>query len=367
VTKQDLDRLVADASPIRDADLAGFDFERGEAELIQEIIASPDAPTEPGGKARFNDRHHRGLRRWPVLSVAAVAAAFIVAFVTFGLIRQEDEPVFAAAAIKVAEANPRLLMTAPGWSVTRADEFTTDEGEMAFGNGSDEVELFWRPASQYQSYLRDREVDSDAQTEAPFLGHPATMFTDTNTGAGVGPSFDTVVAPEGKTFVEIRGDDLGSEDAYRGLLDSFERTDVDTWLSAMPASVVQPAHRAATVEQMLEGIPLPPGFDTAALKRGDAVLDRYQLGARVAGSIACAWLDRWSNGLAKGDTAEVQQAKDALSTSRDWPILQEMNKQGDYPKVIWDFATDRSGGSGFGPNTSHNYNISLGCNHLSGG
>ncbi len=359
---RDLNRLVAEASPIRDADLAEFDFERAEAELIQEIIArSPDA-TDPDLTHGPERPSQRVLTRWPALSTAAVAVVFVAAFVTFGLLRHDDQPVFAASAIKVAEANPRLLMTTPGWSVTRADEFTADEGEMAFSNGSDEVELFWRPTDQYQSYLRDRETDSNDQTEIAFLGRPATMFTYTDTAPGKGPSFDTIVSPEGKTFVEIRGDELGSEDAYRQLLDSFEHTDVNTWLSALPPSVVKPSNRAATVDEMLKGIPLPPGFDAAALKRGDTVSDRYQLGARVAGSVACDWLDRWTEGLAKGDRAEVQQAKDALATSHDWPILQEMDKQGDYAQEIWDFAKDRLGSSGFGRNTTHNYNPSLGCN-----
>jgi hypothetical protein len=359
-----LNRLVAGASPIRDADLAEFDFERADAELIQEIVAtSPDA-TDTDLTSGPECRPRRVLTRWPALSVAAIAVAFVATFVTFGLLRGDEQPVFAASAIKVAEANPRLLMTAPGWSVTRADEFTADQGEMAFSNGSDEVELFWRPTGQYQSYLRDRESDSNDQTAIAFLGRPATMFTYTDTAAGMGPSFDTIVSPEGKTFVEIRGDALGSEDAYRQLLDSFEHTDVNTWLSAMPPSVVQPSDRAATVDEMLRGIPLPPGFDPAALRRGDTVSDRYQLGVKVAGSVACEWLDRWTEGLAKGDRAEVQQAKNALATSHDWAILQELAKQGGYPQEIWDFAKDRLGASGFGRNTTHNYNSSLGCNSL---
>jgi hypothetical protein len=364
VRSRDLNRLVAEASPVRDADLAEFDFERAEADLIGEIIASPADPIDPELTLEPERRSQRVLARWPALSVAAVALAFVVAFATFGLFRNDDQPVFAASAIKVAEANPRLLMTAPGWSVTRADEFTTDQGEMIFSNGSDEVELFWRPAGQYRSYLGDREADSNDRTEIAFLGRPATMFISTDTAAGMGPSFDTIVSPEGKTFVEIRGDELGGEDAYHQLLDSFEHTDVNTWLSAMPPSVVQPSDRGATVDEMLKGIPLPPGFDAAALKRGDTVSDRYQLGAKVAGSVACEWLDRWTEGLAKGDRAEVQQAKDALATSHDWPILQEMDKQGDYPEAIWDFAKDRLGGSGMGSNTTHNYNASLGCNDL---
>jgi hypothetical protein len=363
VRNQDLNRLVAEASPIRDVDLAEFDFDRAEADLIREILASPRNLADRELAADPKRRPQHALSRWPALSIAAVALAFVVAFVALGLFRDADQPVFAASAIRVAETNPRLLMTAPGWSVISADEFTADEGEVHFSDGTHDIQLNWYPVSAYNERLKAGE-GWDTSTQVAFLGHPATMFADYGTAPGMGPSFDTVVSPEGKTFVEIRGDALGSEDAYRQLLDSFEHTDVNTWLSAMPASVVQPSDRSATVDEMLKGIPIPPGFDVSQLKRGDAVLDRYQLGVKVAGGVACVWLDRWTEGLARGDQGEVQQAKDALATSRDWPVLQEMNKEGDYPEGIWDFAKDRLGSSGYGRNTTHNYNSTLGCNNF---
>lgn len=359
--KEELNQIVADASPIRDAEVSGFDFERAEAELIQEIFTSPasGADSELATPSGWHGRRRITPRR-ATLALAAVAVAAVGAFLGISFVGGDDHPVFGAGAIGAAESNPRLLVTAPGWSVTQADVSAPDLGEMTFSNGSDQLEVHWYPAAEYKGYLSDRQGDSNAQTEIAFLGRPATMFTYTGTSTG-SPDFDTLVSPEGKTFVEIRGDQLGNEDAYRQLIDTLQPTDVNTWLAAMPGSVVKPVDRAATVDEMLKGIPLPPGFDVGALKRGDTVSDRYQLGATMAGSVACDWMQRWTDGLAAGDAAKVKQAKDALATARSWPILREMISQGDYPKVLWDYADDLHGAGGFGPNTDTHFKSALGC------
>lgn len=354
--RDNLNRLVANASPIADSEVASLELGEAEAVLMREIMAArpapeSDAPAMPPAK-------HRTLTPRAASALAGLVAVAVVAIAAIGSPGGGNRPSFAAAAIRIAEANPRLLVTAPGWSVTRADEFTADNGEMTFSDGDHELDVSWRPADQYDGYLRDRAADGNTQTQIDLLGQRATMFRYAGTS-----DFTTMLPPQGKSFLEIRADGLGSQDAYLALVQSLQPTDVETWLAAMPASVVQPTDRAATVEAMLQGIPLPPGFDVASLESGQTVSDRYQLGAKVTGAVACDWLDRWTAALASGDAARVEQAKAAMATSRDWPILQEMNKQGDYPKEIWDWAPDLKGSSGFGPNTSRNYAPALGCNN----
>ena len=90
---------------------------------------------------------------------------------------------------------------------------------------------------------------------------------------------------------------------------------------------------------MLAGLPFPPGFDREAL-RSLQTRDRYQLGARVAGAVACGWIERWLAGDPK--------AAAALATSRDWPVLQQMNAEGDYPEVVSQFADAVASGGGTG-------------------
>jgi hypothetical protein len=62
-----------------------------------------------------------------------------------------------------------------------------------------------------------------------------------------------------------------------------------------------------------------------------------QLGARVAGAVACGWFDAW--------VAGDERALDALATAREWPVLLAMQAEGDYPEVLWELvAAARSGG-----------------------
>ena len=70
---------------------------------------------------------------------------------------------------------------------------------------------------------------------------------------------------------------------------------------------------------------------------GAATRDRYQLGAKVAGAIVCGWIERWLAG--------DREAAKALATSREWPLLRQMDAEGDYPEVVWQYA-DAINGTG---------------------
>jgi hypothetical protein len=62
-------------------------------------------------------------------SAVAAAGALVVALLVGGGTSRLE---FAEAAVKVAEANSRLLIGEPGWRVVRAAELTVDDGEMTF-------------------------------------------------------------------------------------------------------------------------------------------------------------------------------------------------------------------------------------------
>lgn len=341
MTDEQLDQIVAAASPVAEADVAAFDFGAAEADLLREILAAPaSAPAPP---ARLDERRRRRMlpRSTAPRTIAAlvgVAAAATLAFVGITSIGGDSRQAFAAEAIRIAEANPRLLVSAPGWSVVRADEFTIDDGEMTFSDGEGHLDVHWRPARTYESYLRDRGVKGNARTELTLLGRPATMFRYADS-----TDFTTLLRPQGPTFVEVRGD-LGSRERYLALLRSLRAEDVETWLAAMPANAVRPGSRAKVVDEMLEGVPIPPGLDLTALREGDTVSDRYQLGAQVTGAVACGWLARWTRATAAGDAAVASEAVRAMATSRTWPVLHEMNDEGDYPEVLWSYADQMTKG-----------------------
>jgi hypothetical protein len=101
--------------------------------------------------------------------------------------------------------------------------------------------------------------------------------------------------------------------------------------------VIKAADRAPVVREMLTDIPLPDGFDPAPLETG-TLADRYQLGAQVTAAVSCAWLDLWLDATERGDASAADQAADALATSRDWAILQEMDPQGGWSSEVWAYA-----------------------------
>jgi hypothetical protein len=327
VITDELDDAVARTATIRDEEVAALPLADAKAALLAELIgAHAESPTP------------RAVRRWRpwVMRVGALAAACVaVAVVLLSGSGSPSDPggttAFAEGAVEIAEANPRLLITAPGWSVTSADEFTLDQGETTFGNGEQSIELTWYPAHEFDGYLQDRAMGSDS-TSVEVLGKPAFLFDQGN------GTLSTMLPPDGGTFVEIRQDEVESPDAYRELLESLRAVDVPTWLGALPASIVEPEDRDQALKEMLRGLPLPPGLDVAKLERGGLVTDRYQFGADVTAAVACGWMDRWFAGMRSGDTEKIEEAVAAMGTARSWPILKEMQPQGGYPAVVWSFA-----------------------------
>jgi hypothetical protein len=58
----------------------------------------------------------------------------------------------------------------------------------------------------------------------------------------------------------------------------------------------------------------------------------------VTGTVACLWFRQWGKATRTGDTAAAEEAVKAMATARHWPILREMNADGDYPEVLWEDA-----------------------------
>jgi len=339
MTDDELDLLVGQASPISDSRVAAFDLGSGELDLKEAIMSTTletPTPLEP-----VAPRHHR--RRRPLVTVGLVAlsaaAASVIGLVAVGHNGPGGGSAYAAEAVAVAEANDRVLIR--DWSVTRADEFSTDVGEMTFSDGEHEVELRWGPAADYPDFLADRSRPDDADQlgTVTVLGRPGHLFRYVGS-----QEYTTLVEPEGAHYLALRGA-LGSEAAYRDLFARLHTVDVDTWLDAMPASVVKPGSRAAAIDQMLVGIPLPAGFDRAELDASTSVNDRYQLGAKVTGAVVCGWFDQWFTATEQGDTAGATAASAALVSSHQWAILQEMASSGDWPRILWQYADATKGAS----------------------
>lgn len=332
MTDQDLDRLLA-SSAVADRDLEGLDLHAGERDLLEEIMSTPvlDHPDRRTDEAARSPRRHRRL----VPSLAAAAAVAAVATMSVWA-PWNDQPDArpdgsgsVATAPEVSSANPLLLLDDPAWRVMRVDEQAEDYGEMTFSDGDRMLDVLWKPAGQHDLYFEDRAEPGNTKHPIELLGLEGTMFR-----YGDSTDFTTILPPDGPSFLEIRGD-LGSRSAYVDLVRGLERVDPDTWAAAMPSTVVDPSSTDATVAEMLKDVPLPQGFDASVLDTG-LFADRYQVGAEVAGAVACAWLDQWDDARRTGDAAAAQQAVTAMRSSRDWEVLHRMNEQGDYPEAVWE-------------------------------
>lgn len=269
-------------------------------------------------------------RRVRRLAVAVVAGVAVSAGVITANLDRDATSAYADEVVAVAEAAPRMLVTAGGWSVVRADEYSSEDGEMTFSNGEHEVDLSWRPAGTHDDYVSDRAHSADSLTDIKVAGNTAQLFRYTGTNDY------TALWLDGKHSLELRGV-FDSETDYRSLVATIKTVDVETWLDAMPRSVVRPGDRTTAIAELRAGIPLPVGFDKSAWN-GTLAADRYQLGALIAGAVACAWLDQWVAADAIGNTAVKTEAAAALAGAKNWPILLEMDREGDYPEAIWELA-----------------------------
>jgi hypothetical protein len=280
-------------------------------------------------------RASRRLGRRRVLPLALPAAAAIVAVVVvvITISGRGGEQAWAAALVKVAEAAPRLLVSEPGWQVERADELSARYGEMTFTNGERDLDVKWLPARLHEHAVATRMADPglDDLGTAPAVRAEARMFRYSGTRDFV------AVWLRGNHTLEVRGA-AADASAFRTVLASLREVDVDTWLSAMPQSVVAPAAQAEAVREMLADIPLPPGFDPAEIPHGNGVRDRYHLGAAVVGAVACAWIDHWVAARRASDHESARAAVEAMATSRTWSVLLEMDDEGAYPEVLWKYA-----------------------------
>jgi hypothetical protein len=327
-----------DAGALR-AELEPGAVERAMREAIA-LAENPRSPIPAGDEVArsFGARGRRGAgrigggRRLALAGgLVALVAALVFALAGF-FSGGGTHPSYAAAAVRVAESNPRLLVTAPGWKITDASQFEPHDGSVTFRDGGRVLELDWYPAGFYRGILRDRSHVSRPE-RSELLGGAATTVEYGST------DFATMLAPTGGVFVEVRGG-VGDRDAYDEVVASLRKVDVDTWLAAMPASVVAPADRPSVVARMLRGIPLPPHFDPAHLEAEGAVDNHYDLGTKVASAVSCGWVESWLAARNAGDDAGAEAAVAAMASSHRWPLLMQMQREqpGGWALNVWHFA-----------------------------
>ncbi len=350
----EIDALVGASATIDDTQVAALHLSAQKLELMEEIMSAP--PLEK--TADVTPLPVPSGRRRRTRLLALVAAVAITAAVVVVQPFRDEGAAWAAELVAVAEAAPRLLVADGAWTVQRVDAFDAAYGEITFTDGERTADLHWWEPDDFAGHIADRTSTADLVREIDVLGNPATLARYAGTD-----DYTTSWLYEDHTL-QLRGE-FPSVDDYLAVLESLEPVDIDAWLSAMPASVVKPDEMSATAAAMLEGVPLPDGFDIAVAGLDGKVTDRYQVGARVSGAVACAWIAQWLDATAAGDETAAQEAVDAMATSHTWPILLEMDPQGGWSGAVWEYA-DAIGGDGtvIGGRTltvEESYQDALGC------
>lgn len=334
-----IDQFVCAADPY---DPTAFgDLQGAKQELLEEIMSQPPV----------KQLIPRGRRRVLFASVTLVAAAALtVALAAPTLLSHDNETphvatpthgqtvntdkgqiVYAAAVVKAAEQNPRLLIDERGWKVTHVNGFSEDTGTIAFAKGDLDLEMNWYPADQHDGYYEDRLDVSKPETMTA-AGQPGALFRYSAN------DFEILLEPDGSSFAAMRtGGNWKDKAAILAVFAKVKKVDVQTWLDALPPEIVTPGRADTVTNEITADIALPPGFDKTKYDNL-GINDRYQFGVKVVDDVVCDWLTTWEQSATAGDKATVQQAVDALKDSRHWKILKEMDASGHYPDGIWQIA-----------------------------
>jgi len=326
------------------------------------LVAGPSLPAESFVSRR---QHGGGVRMaLSLLALAGLLVGILVSVVFAG----RSETAWGAQLVRFANASPLVLLERAGWRVDYVNEDSAQEGEMHYTTGrvptnpsaedfNTDAALFWR-VGPLSHWLADRADSADLSTSAPVLGTRAHVYQ--YSGGRPGHQDITALWEYEGHVLEFRAG-APSIAAFKSLLASLRHVDVDSWLSALPASVVTTAQRSAVIDSMLRGVTVPPGFSASSIAGANLTTDRYQLGAAVTGTIACTWFQRWSQARRAGNSAREKQAIRAMATAKHWPILQQMSKNGAYPQILEMFAAAMASGNWHGRPLNGAVNAGLGC------
>lgn len=337
---------------LTDQAVDGLPLHHGRTELLEEIMNTPVLDDSPL-RTRAPGRPSRYL---VPLAAAATVAALATVPLWWGSTAAPEQQRFATAPQAPAEPDLyRVLLDAPGWTVTYASQ----SNDISYARGDAELEINWYDAASYDDYVEDREhiVQPPAAGEAvEVLGAPGQLWAYN--------SDDHTVIREVAAghWIELRAQGIGKA-AYLGLLADLRLVGLEDFEASLPGRFVTTDERDPATDAIVAGI-----ADTLGPARGlspmgtpeptfaSSANSRYDLGATVAGTVACAWLDLYVTGRQNGDTDATADAAGALATARDWPILQEMEPVGDYPEVVWEYADRTADGR-----TVDGYEGALGC------
>jgi hypothetical protein len=294
---------------------------------------------------------HPPRSRWAL----AVAGAAVLALVA-GLwaAARPSTPATTLAAPDVAVSIPegaRVLPTAPGWTMREVQQVTPDRGEVSFGDGTHEATLDWALGTTTST---EHQVGGNRT----IAGFPGQLLEQRGDDAQWAMWFDATHVVNFRTFGGFPAD------LFDEVVDSLRPVDAAAWIAALPPD----AHGrdGASVEQVLDMVPLPPGVTTADVRaQVPDVANHYQLTAEATSVVVCGWIRSWIDATAAGRTAVATAAVDAMATSHTWPALVAIADEGGWSDEVWQYADAIHDGTpiiGGRPLTvAESYEDALGC------
>jgi hypothetical protein len=339
---------------LTDRAISTLPLEAGRAELLEEIMSTVAPDRHNDNDTLVEPTRLPALRRtrW----VAPLAAAAVVAGLAGGTVwwqqqRHDGDGSHHVAAPLGLPDGSAVVLDAPGWKV---DSLSGDG--IVFRKGNANLEITSYPAKDYDSYVEDREhiVDPPAPGRPiQVLGRSAQMWAYT------AHDHTAIREVQDGHWMEFRAEGL-DQAGFVALLGQLRLTSEAEFNASLPDGYVTKAERPAAAEKILRDIEDVSGAGFPAgtslrLQDGDSK-DRYQFGAEVVGQYACAWLGSFEDATTHQQPGRAAEAVRVLGTSRGWPILEEMNAQGDYPEVVWDYADQVAAGK-----VPEGYREGLGC------
>jgi hypothetical protein len=366
MSKDKMDFELNEANPLTGQGLAALDLGDAEAALREALIRQP-ANGETSEIASAGTRYRRR-HPWRLLAVVA-ASAVSVALAAFLLIAGGEgtgsSRAYGAELVRFAESTPLLLLEEPGWQVRNVIQWQQGSGSMEFGPGAPgpakphpsrreiirgearlrvgrrTVKLSWArwsPRKGAGGWLRSY-IHQGFTVTAPVLGTVAHIDPDIQFSSPEAPGLHWMVGVwrEGDRVLTLSAwvPDIG---AFRERLGSLTKVDAETWLDAMPQRVVKAADYGTEVREMLQGLPLPLGFDPSRIPDRAVTTNRYSVGRAVGGAVACGWFARWFDARATRDAASAQEARGILLRSGSWPVFQRISDEGSYPQLVVELA-----------------------------
>ncbi len=387
MSTREIEASLAASDPVSEDLLNRIDLETMEAELLADLDDEPPGASLLPAEA---PRPRRARRLVLATGIAVLAAASAVVIVVGGPSKTTPRA-YGAELIRFAESTPLLLLEDSGWRVQDLQQYKSREGTegiMEFITGKpipDEsiritvgkngqvgeedgmlpaavrqrkVELSWRVGElEFPVPVRHPIRLPVLGTTALVNTHAGRTFLKTEAGKQViepgrpGDRQMAAIWAEDDYVLELRAavPDLA---AFEERLSWLTKVDSQTWLEAMPATVVKAADHEVAVREMLKGIPLPDTFEPSRIPNEGLTTNRSQVASAVVSTVSCLWFRQWGQARRTGNRAAQLEAEKAMTTAPRWSTVRQMEKEGgsaetllklvkSMPSGVWQFGPHR--------------------------